>query len=269
MRNVELIDSHCHLIFENFEKDFEDVVLRWRSKGVKRLLHACCELSEIPKLKKISHEFDEIYYSVGLHPLEANKWEINDKTLLERAVRADNRVVAIGELGLDFFKDTNKTIQINALIPQMELAHEVDLPVIIHCRDAAKEMLQVCRDLNKRGRCPRGVLHCWTGTPSEMKQFLDLGFYISFSGIVTFPKATEIHQCAKIVPCDRYLIETDSPFLAPVPHRGKRNEPAFVENVAKFISNLRTTDLNTVALETSRNAEELFKFDLLNRHMSC
>ena len=263
MSDIELIDSHCHLIFENFEKDLEDVVLRLRSKGVKKLVHACCELTEIPKLKKISCEFDEIFYSVGLHPLEAKKWELNSKSILKRSAQEDTRVVAIGELGLDFFKSKNKTEQIDALIPQMELAYELELPVIIHCRDAANEMIEVCKNLSQMGKCPQGVLHCWTGTPKEMKQFLDLGFYISFSGIVTFPKAYEIHECAKIVPNDKYLIETDSPFLAPVPFRGKRNEPAFVENVANFMANLRSTELTTIAKESSKNAEDLFKFDLL------
>ena len=189
MSDIELIDSHCHLIFENFEKDLDHVIHRLRSRGVKKLVHACCELTEIPKLKKISHEFNEIYYSVGLHPLEAKKWERSSKSLLRKSAQEDKRVVAIGELGLDFFKNKNKTQQIEALIPQMELAYELKLPVIIHCRDAANEMIEICSDLSKKGRCPNGVLHCWTGTPKEMKQFLDLGFYISFSGIVTFPKA--------------------------------------------------------------------------------
>jgi TatD DNase family protein len=263
MSDIELIDSHCHLIFENFENDLKDVVSRFRLKGVKKLVHACCELTEIPKLQKISNEFNEIYYSVGLHPLEAKKWETSSKSLLRSSALKDRRVVAIGELGLDFFKSENKTQQIDALIPQMELASELELPVIIHCRDAANEMIEICRDLSKNGKCPRGVLHCWTGTPNEMRQFLDLGFYISFSGIVTFPKAHDIHECAKIVPKDKYLIETDSPFLAPVPHRGKRNEPAFVENVANFMADLRSTELITIAKESSKNAEDLFKFDLL------
>ena len=264
MSDIELIDSHCHLIFENFEKDLEDVVLRLRSRGVKKLVHACCELTEIPKLKKISNQFKEIYYSVGLHPLEAKKWEHGSRSFLKRSAQDDKRVVAIGELGLDFYKEENKTQQIDALIPQMELAHELNLPVIIHCRNAANEMIDICNDLFKRGKCPKGVLHCWTGTPKEMKKFLDLDFYISFSGIVTFPKAYEIHECAKIVPNDKYLIETDAPFLAPVPHRGKRNEPAFVENVANFIADLRSTDLITIAEESSKNAKDLFKFDLLS-----
>ena len=264
MRDIELIDSHCHLIFENFEEDLEDVVQRLRSRGVKKLVHACCEFTEIPKLKKISDKFDEIFYSVGLHPLEAQKWEISSKSVLKKSAKDDKRVVAIGELGLDFFKSENKTQQIDALIPQMELACELELPVIIHCRDAANEMIDICYDLSKKGQCPRGVLHCWTGNPNEMQQFLDLGFYISFSGIVTFPKANEIHECARLVPSDKYLIETDSPFLAPVPHRGKRNEPAFVENVANFIADLRSTELITIAKESTKNAEDLFKFDLLS-----
>ena len=264
MSDIQLIDSHCHLIFENFENDLEDVVLRLRSRGIKKLVHACCDLTEIPKLKKISQEFNEIYYSVGLHPLEAKKWELSSKSILKRSAQEDKRVVAIGELGLDFFKNENKTQQIDALIPQMELAFELELPVIIHCRDAANEMIEICNDLSKRGKCPKGVLHCWTGTPKEMEQFLDLGFYISFSGIVTFPKAHEIHECAKIVPNNKYLIETDSPFLAPVPYRGKRNEPAFVENVANFIADLRSSDLFTIAKQSSKNAEDLFKFNLIS-----
>ena len=263
MSDINLIDSHCHLIFENFEKDFNQVVSRWRSKGVKKLLHACCELSEIPKLRNISHKFEEIYYSVGLHPLEADKWQKNSKVVLKNAAKEDKRVLAIGELGLDFFKSDNTDKQIDALIPQMNLAFELDLPVIIHCRDAANELIKICNELSKKGKCPKGVLHCWSGTPDEMLQFLDLGFYISFSGIVTFPKAYAVHECAKIVPSNKYLIETDSPFLAPVPHRGKRNEPSFVENVAKFMADLRSTELNTIAKESSKNAEDLFKFDLL------
>ena len=263
MSDIELIDSHCHLIFENFEEDLEEVISRSRSIGVKKMLHACCDLSEIPKLQQISRTYDELFYSVGLHPLEANKWEFQSKFILKNAAQRDSRVVAIGELGLDFFKSDNAKKQIDALMPQMHLAYELELPVIIHCREAAKEMIAICNKLSKQGKCPKGVLHCWSGTPDEMKQFLDLGFHISFSGLVTFPKAYDIHECARIVPSDKYLIETDAPFLAPVPYRGKRNEPAFVESVAKSIASLRSLELKNVAEESSRNAEDLFKFDLI------
>ena len=159
MNEIELIDSHCHLIFENFEKDLEEVVTRWRSIGVKKLLHACCELTEIPKLEKICRKFDELYYSVGLHPLEAEKWESNSKSILKNATQKDSRVVAIGELGLDFFKNDSTKTQIDALVPQMNLAFELDLPVIIHCREAANEMIKICHDLSKQGICPVSYTH--------------------------------------------------------------------------------------------------------------
>ena len=263
MSKNNLIDSHCHLIFDNFAEDIDEVAFRWRSKGVKKLLHACVELSEIPKIKHIANRFSEIYYSVGVHPLDAKKWDHNSKSILERSILEDNRIVAIGELGLDLFRNNDLDIQLAALVPQMELAKQFDLPVIIHCREAFKEMIDLCKDLAKKNCCPKGVLHCWSGSPEDMEEFLSLGFYISFSGIVTFPKAEITHNCAKLVPSDRYLIETDSPFLAPVPFRGKRNEPAFVESVAKSLAALRSTEIEIIAEESSRNAENLFKFDLV------
>ncbi len=263
MKKLNLVDSHCHLIFENFESDLEEVATRWRSKGVTKLLHACVELDEIPSLKKIANKFPDVYYAVGLHPLDANKWEDNSVSIIKKAISEDNRIVAIGELGLDLFKNKNIDVQMDALLPQLQLAVEVDLPVIIHCRNAANELLNICKQLHKSNNCPRGVLHCWSGSPAEMNEFLNLGFYISFSGIVTFPKAHETHACARIVPSDKYLIETDSPFLAPVPYRGKRNEPAFVESVAKSLATIRNTSLEIIASESSQNAEDLFKFDLV------
>ena len=263
MNDINLIDSHCHLIFENFNNDIEEVALRWRSKGVKKLLHACCDPSEIPKLRKIADKFSELYYSVGLHPLDANQWKQNSQSILRQAIKSDKRVVAIGELGLDFFKCDNKEQQLLALYPQLELAHELDMPIIVHCRDAFVEMISLFKNLSSNNSCPRGVLHCWSGSPKEMEEFLSLGFYISFSGIVTFPKAHKTHDCARLVPSNKYLVETDSPFLAPVPFRGKRNEPSYVESIAQTVASIRSTKLSTVAKETSENAENLFKFDLV------
>ena len=263
MKDINLIDSHCHLIFENFQHDIEEVALRWRSMGIKKLLHACCDPSEIPKLKKLADKFDELYYSVGLHPLDAANWKKDSQLILRKAIKSDMRVVAIGELGLDFFKSDNKEEQLQALYPQLELAFEMDMPIIVHCRDAAKEMIDLFTDLSKNNCCPRGVLHCWSGSPEEMEKFLSLGFYISFSGIVTFPKAYKTHDCAKLVPSNKYLVETDSPFLAPVPFRGKRNEPSYVRSIAQSIASIRSLDLATVARETSENAEKLFQFNLV------
>ncbi|MEI6830250.1 MAG: TatD family hydrolase [Synechococcaceae cyanobacterium ELA445] len=253
-----LVDSHCHIVFRNFDDDLEQVALRWREAGVVSLLHACVEPSEIPAIRALADRFPELRYSVGVHPLDTQHWQPDTQQVLREAALADPRVVAIGELGLDLFRDSNLEQQLAVLAPQLDLAVELDLPVIIHCRDAAEPMLAELRRLRALGRCPRGVMHCWGGTPEEMAAFLELGLLISFSGTVTFPKAEATHACARQVPSDRYLIETDCPFLAPVPRRGKRNEPAFVAAVAQRMAELRGESVEQVARASTANASSLF-----------
>ncbi|EAU72335.1 TatD-related deoxyribonuclease [Synechococcus sp. BL107] len=254
-----LIDSHCHIVFRNFEDDLEDVATRWREAGVKALLHACVEPAEIPAIRSLADRFPEMRYSVGVHPLDTEHWCPDTVDVLRQAALDDPRVVAIGELGLDLFRDKNLEEQLAVLRPQLDLAVELNLPVIVHCRDAAEPMLDELRTRRSEGCCPAGVMHCWGGTPEEMHAFLDLGFYISFSGTVTFPKALATHACAEQVPEDRFLVETDCPFLAPVPRRGKRNEPAFVASVASRVADLRGVDVDRVAAVTTSNARRLFK----------
>ena len=151
MKALSFIDSHCHLIFENFEQDIDEVADRWRSIGVTKLLHACVDLSEIPKLKNIANKFSELFYSVGVHPLDCDKWLLGSSNVIRKAIEEDNRVVAIGELGLDLFKNKNINNQMQALLPQLELAVEFDLPVIVHCRDAAIEMIKLFKELSSKG----------------------------------------------------------------------------------------------------------------------
>lgn len=253
-----LIDSHCHIVFRNFDDDLEEVAQRWRDAGVGRLLHACVEPSEIPAIRALADRFPELRYAVGVHPLDPEHWQSDTPAVLRAAAVADPRVVAIGELGLDLFRVKNLEEQLEMLRPQLDLAVELDLPVIIHCRDAAEAMLAELRGRAGRGACPRGVMHCWSGTPAEMAGFLELGLYISFSGNVTFPKAIDTHACAQLVPAERYLVETDCPFLAPVPRRGKRNEPAFVAAVAERVALLRGETLQAVARQSTSNACALF-----------
>ncbi len=253
-----LIDSHCHIVFENFQEDLDEVALRWRQAGVKSLLHACVEPSEIPSIRLLADRFPELRYAVGVHPLDTEHWDLETIQVLRQAANEDSRVVAIGELGLDLFKDSNLNEQLKILKPQLSLAYELDLPVIVHCRDAADEMLKVLHSLKDIQRCPRGVMHCWGGTSKEMKSFLDLDFYISFSGTVTFPKAIQIQDSAREVPEDRYLVETDCPFLSPVPLRGKRNEPANVEKVVEKIAEIRQQTFGEVATSSTSNARRLF-----------
>ena len=253
-----IIDSHCHISFSNFNEDREIVAERWRSQGVKALLHACVEPSEIPAIKSLADQFHEMRYSVGVHPLDAHHWGPETVSVLKNAALDDSRVVAIGELGLDLFKAENLSEQISILMPQLKLAVELNLPVIVHCRDAAKEMLEVFNELYEGGCCPKGVMHCWSGNVKEMREFIDLGFYISFSGNVTFKNAIDIHKCAKEVPQSKFLVETDSPFLSPVPHRGKRNEPSFVKHVVDKISKIRGVSFSEIAEKSTQNARELF-----------
>lgn len=259
-----LIDSHCHLVFRNFEADLEAVRQRWHEAGVRSLVHACVEPAEIPAIRALADRLPELRYSVGVHPLDTCHWQADTAAVLATAAADDARVVAIGELGLDLFRQKNLEQQLAVLQPQLDLALELDLPVIIHCRDAAEPMLAELRGRAERGRCPRGVMHCWGGTPAEMAAFLELGLYISFSGTVTFPKAHDTHACAQQVPADRYLVETDCPFLAPVPRRGQRNEPAFVRAVAERVAALRGESLTEVGLRSSTNAVSLFRLPLDN-----
>ena len=253
-----LIDSHCHIVFRNFEEDLEEVAARWRDAGVVSLLHACVEPAEIPAIRALADRFPEMRYSVGVHPLDTEHWTATTAEELRAAALADDRVVAIGELGLDLFREKNLDEQLAVLGPQLDLAVELGKPVIIHCRDAAEPMLNELRGRAAEGRCPTGVMHCWGGTPQEMDAFLELGFYISFSGTVTFSKATDTHDCARQVPEDRFLVETDCPFLAPVPRRGKRNEPSYVAAVAARVAELRNQSLESVASTSTANARRLF-----------
>jgi TatD DNase family protein len=257
---MQLIDTHVHINFDTFELDLDAVARRWREAGVVRLVHSCVDPSEFAKTQAIADRFPELSFAVGLHPLDMDKWTDGMAQEILALAKSDRRVVAIGETGLDFFKADNHAAQVTALNAQLEIARQLELPVILHCRDAA-EAMRDCLQTFQATRGPViGVMHCWAGSPEETRWFLDLGFYISFSGIVTFKKATQIHDSAKLVPANRLLIETDCPFLSPVPKRGdKRNEPANVQYVAQALAVLRGVSVADIAAQTTCNACDLFR----------
>lgn len=259
---MQLVDTHVHINFDVFQDDIEAIAERWRAAEVAHLVHSCVEPSEFPTIRALVDRFPEMKFAVGLHPLDADKWTETMLSEIRTLACSDERVVALGEMGLDFFKAQNQEHQINILQQQLALAIELDLPVIIHCRDAAAEFRDIIAALHTQGKKPRGVMHCWTGNPEETQWFLDLGFYVSFSGVVTFKNASQVRESARLVPGDRLLIETDCPFLAPVPKRGKRNEPAFVRHVAEYLADLRQIPLEQLAAQTTTNACELFQFTL-------
>lgn len=259
---MQLIDTHVHINFEVFNEDLDDLQTRWRQAGVVHLVHSCVEPGEFKSIQTLANRFGELSFAVGLHPLDAQQWTEITADQIKACARSDRRVVAIGETGLDFYKADNRSWQKQVLEAQLDIAHQLDKPVIIHCREAAASLQEVLQSFWQRQGAVQGVMHCWGGTPEETRSFLDLGFYVSFSGTVTFKNAQTVQESAKIVPSDRLLVETDCPFLAPVPQRGKRNEPAYVRHVAEFVAQLRGIPLETLARQTTQNACRLFRLSL-------
>lgn len=255
---MQLIDTHVHINFDVFQPELEAVRERWREAGVVSLVHSCVEPAEFVAIQALANQFPELSFAVGLHPLDAHQGNSETANQILALAGSDTRVVAIGETGLDFYKAENQQQQKEVLTSHLAIAHQLDKPVIIHCRDAAASLRELLQEFWQTYAPVRGVMHCWGGTPEETQWFLDLGFYISFSGIVTFKNAAQIQASAQMVPSDRILIETDCPFLAPIPKRGKRNEPAYVRYVADCVARLREVPLEILAAQTTQNACQLF-----------
>lgn len=256
---ISLVDTHAHVNFDVFQEDLQEVRSRWLSAGVTKLVNSCVTPGEFQQINSLCDLFPELYCSVGLHPLYTEFWE-GEKSYKEilQAAQSYPKVVAIGETGLDLYKDNNLELQREVFWKHLEVAHALNKPVIIHCRNAARETLEVLKEFWRHQGEITGVMHCWGGDPEETKWFLDLGLYISFSGVVTFKNAKTVQESAALVPDERLLIETDCPFLAPTPYRGKRNEPAYVLFVAEKLALLRQQSLEEIARVTTANACRLF-----------
>ena len=257
-----MIDSHCHLAGEEFHADLPEVVARAVSAGVSGslVIIAADDEKEYERADAVTGMWSGARLSIGVHPHAAARFAddpgraarlVEDRILGRRACRA------IGEIGLDYHYDfAPRAVQQAVFRAQIGLARRMGLPVVIHTREAAEDTFRV---LDEESEGLVGcVFHCFTGDPVMARHALDAGFYISLAGIVTFPRATELHEVAMMVPLDRLLIETDSPFLAPVPHRGTRNEPAHVVRVAGAIARLQSTTLEAVGASTHANFERLF-----------
>ena len=261
---MQLVDTHVHINFDVFQGNLNSLQQRWQEAGVAHLIHSCVEPKEFQGIQSIADRFPELSFAVGLHPLDVDKWQQETAKEIEALAVSDSRVVAIGETGLDFYKADNKQKQILVLQEQLKIAKKLDIPVIIHCRDAAETLKEVLTNFWHSDGSVKGVMHCWGGNEVETQWFLDLGFYISYSGIVTFKNAKQVQSSAKIVPDNRLLIETDCPFLAPAPFRGKTNEPSYVLHVAEQVAKLRQTSLEQIAQQTTANACRLFGIQLKN-----
>ncbi|CCN48279.1 putative Deoxyribonuclease, TatD Mg-dependent [Vibrio nigripulchritudo MADA3029] len=251
------VDSHCHLDklnYEDLHTDVADVVEKAKRAKVEHLLSVGVTLNSFPKMMDMIRPFENVFASCGIHPLDVES-DFTLETLHEYAKHP--RVVAVGETGLDYhYKPETKALQIERFEQQVELAVEINKPLIIHTREAREDTLSILR--NGQAQKCGGVIHCFTEDLPFAEAAMELGFYISVSGIVTFRAATELKEVVKALPMDRLLIETDSPYLAPVPHRGKENQPAYVVEVAQYIAQLKEVSLGEVAQTTTRNFQNLF-----------
>jgi TatD DNase family protein len=258
------IDSHCHLNLPLFDEDRHEVLKRASAEGIKIILLISTGVEDASALEGMVHHFEEIvlqekeiptlYYSVGIHPDACTVSQENLSSFLLKAGAA-SKAIAFGETGLDYYHESfQKNFQQEAFEAHLHAACLMDLPVVVHSRSAEEDTIEMLKKFPEA----RGVIHCFTGSKEMAKKCLDLGFYISFSGIVTFKNATALQEIASFVPLDRMLIETDAPFLAPVPHRGKRNEPAFLRHTLDFIAHTKGINAETLAMETTENFFTLF-----------
>jgi TatD DNase family protein len=258
-----VIDSHCHLADQTFANDLDAVVERSREAGVERVLVILegGNVQEASQAERVLALWPECRVSIGVHPHMAHEFADSPQRAAD-VVRAEiartPAARAVGEIGLDYHYDHSpRDVQQHVFRAQVRLARELGLPVVIHTREADEDTLAI---LHEDGSgAVRGVFHCFTGTPALAQAGLDLGLHISLAGIVTFPKAVELRETARTVPLDRLLTETDSPFLAPVPYRGKRNEPAYVRRVVEVLGELRGIPAEDLAVQTGANFHSLFR----------
>lgn len=252
------VDSHCHLDrldLSRYENGLEDAIARAHECGVSAMLCVCISAENRLKVLEIAESSSAIHASVGIHPCDVSTDVIDIPTLKQWAEHP--KVVALGESGLDYFHSTEHVAEQKLSFQRhLQAGAELDLPVIVHTRNAQQDTLDMIQEFASRESA--GVMHCFTETWEMAEQALELGFYISLSGIVTFKNALELKEVAKKVPLDRLLIETDSPYLAPVPYRGKPNEPKFVKDVAEYIAKLREISVEELAQATTKNYYTLF-----------
>lgn len=251
------VDSHCHLNYEGLIERQDDVIEAARARGVSTMLNISTREREWDAIIATAEKGDDIWASVGIHPHEADAHpDIDTAKLVAKA--GHPRVVAIGETGLDYYYEhSDREQQKTSFRAHIDASRDTDLPLIVHTRDAEEDTAKILADEMGKGRY-RGVIHCFTASQEFADIALDLGFYISMSGIVTFKNAKDLQATAAKLPADRLLIETDSPFLAPVPNRGKTCEPAFVADTAAFLADLRDESVEELAAYTTRNFHTLF-----------
>ncbi len=251
------IDTHSHITFPDFEHDLPEVIQRAKDAKLEAIINIALDDKALEKSLKLSEEYPNyIYTTFGIHPHEAKEWS-QDHVKKIKELAKQKKIIAVGEMGLDYYYEhSSKEQQKKAFRESLRLAQELNLPTIIHIRDASKDAMMIIHEENKGSL--KGVLHCFGGDMDLAREALELGLLISFTGIVTFPKATNVKEAVKQIPLESIMIETDCPFLAPVPYRGKRNEPAYVIKVAEAIAEIKGLTIEEVAQQATKNAQRFF-----------
>lgn len=253
---MSLFDAHCHLENERFLTDLPEVMQRMAENGVTRCILAGSDMPTSRAIVALAQKYENVYGVVGYHPHEAKSWCEEDAHGLT-AMQENAHIVGIGEIGLDYFYDFSpRETQKEVLVRQLLLAKELGVPVVFHVRDAHGDMLDILRA--HRSELPAGVLHCYSGSVESAREYLNMGFYLSFAGPITFKNANKLQESVKYCPEDRLMVETDSPYLAPVPMRGRRNEPSFVRFVAEKAAELRGVSVESLSETAARNTCRLF-----------
>jgi TatD DNase family protein len=259
------IDSHCHIDGEAFDADRDEVVENAKKAGVMAMLVVGTgnpHDGEIAKAVETAEKYENVFASVGVHPHDAKLYDDKAEETLINLVKSSKKVIAWGEIGLDFYYDHSpRDVQREVFKRQIRTARELNLPIIIHSRDADDETVEILRE-----ECDhtdfKGIMHCFGGTAEMARQLMDIGFLISFAGNVTFKKADNLRDAARVVPLENLLIETDCPFLTPIPFRGKRNEPAYVVETAKFLADFYGVEVEKLANRTTQNFLKFFEISL-------
>lgn len=253
-----LVDSHCHLDFPDFSVELDTIVARARAANIGRIVTISTRVKKHAQVLGIAERFPEIFCSIGTHPHNAHEeLDIDTKTLVK--LTKNPKIVAIGEAGLDYHYDNSpRAAQVASFRQHIAAARETALPLVIHSRDSDTDMAQILREESRKGAFP-AMLHCFTGGRDLALTAIELGHYVSFTGILTFKNSDALREIAGALPAERILVETDAPYLAPLPYRGKRNEPAYVAEIAKVLAEVRAVSPDEIARQTTENFFRLFR----------
>jgi len=256
-----IIDSHCHLDYDNLYNQLDEVLKRAKLNNVSHLLTICTTLNSFERIKKITNKFENVYGTFGIHPHESGKYTEVDFEYIVKTINKNKKIIGVGETGLDFYYNhTDEVTQTKSFIDHISAAAELNIPIIVHSRNAENKTYDIIRSEKKNSNL-KVLIHCFTGTNEFAKKLVDLGCYISVSGIITFKKSNVLSDVVSNIPIKNLLVETDSPYLSPDPHRGKSNEPSFIIHTIEKLAMIKNVSKEIISKNTTYNFKKLFNLN--------